>query len=182
MFWGSLILAFCASIDSIGIGISYGIKNTKISLPSYLLLFLVSLLISTLSILFGNILSSILPNFISNSIGSILLFFMGFYIIYKSMAQYDADFDKSNDINLNEALFLSLALSIDTIGIGIGGGNMGFNICLFPIFVSIFQILFLFIGIIFGNKITNISNIPDTIWSLLSGGLLIFISILNITI
>lgn len=180
MFLRSIFLAFCSSIDSIGIGISYGFKNIRISFLSYIILFWVSLFISSISIIIGSIFSSLLPIILSESIGSIILFLMGLYIIYKSLAEYNADFDKSNNIDIKEALFLGIALSVDSIGIGIGGVNIGVNIYLYSIFVSLFNIIFLTIGRLLGNKITSISNVPISSWSILSGGLLIFISILNL--
>ena len=180
MFLRSIFLAFCSSVDSIGIGISYGLKNIKISILSYIILFIVSLFISTISIILGSLFSSLLPIILGESIGSIILLFMGLYIIYKSLAEYNADFDKSNNIDVKEALFLGLALSVDSIGIGIGGVNIGLNIYLFSILVSLFNVTFLIIGTLLGNKITKIANVHTSTWSILSGGLLIFISVLNL--
>ena len=46
MIINSLILAVSSSIDSLGIGITYGIKNTKISLIARFILFIISFIIS----------------------------------------------------------------------------------------------------------------------------------------
>ena len=56
MFINSLILALSSSIDSLGIGITYGIKNTRISYMAKIVLFVISFLISFLSVCFGDIL------------------------------------------------------------------------------------------------------------------------------
>ena len=53
MFINSLILAISSSIDSLGIGITYGIKNTKISYMAKVVLFAISFIISIISIWFG---------------------------------------------------------------------------------------------------------------------------------
>ena len=45
MFINSLILALSSSIDSLGIGITYGIKNTRISYMAKIVLFVISFLI-----------------------------------------------------------------------------------------------------------------------------------------
>ena len=50
MFINSLILALSSSIDSLGIGITYGIKNTRISYMAKIVLFVISFFISFLSV------------------------------------------------------------------------------------------------------------------------------------
>lgn len=51
MLINSLLLAISSSIDSLGIGITYGIRNIKISFLGKLILFTISFLIAFLSIL-----------------------------------------------------------------------------------------------------------------------------------
>ena len=46
MLISSFILAISSSIDSLGIGITYGIKNTKISLLGKVVLFVISFSVS----------------------------------------------------------------------------------------------------------------------------------------
>ena len=58
----SILLAISSSIDSLGIGVTYGIKNTKISKLSKIILFVISLITTYISIFFGNIIQYILPN------------------------------------------------------------------------------------------------------------------------
>ena len=53
------ILALSVSIDSLGIGITYGLRNTKISIPSNIILFVMSVLITSLSVYIGNIITHI---------------------------------------------------------------------------------------------------------------------------
>lgn len=91
-----------------------------------------------------------------------------------------SDFDNSNQIEAKEALYLGIALSLDSIGIGIGSSIMGLNSFLFPILVAFFQLFFLSSGSYLGKKIKNISNIPENIWGIISGILLIFIGISKI--
>ena len=69
----SLLLAISSSIDSLGIGITYGIKNTKISKLGKIILFIISLLITYISILFGNIIQYIFPNALTNFLGCFFL-------------------------------------------------------------------------------------------------------------
>ena len=89
----------------------------------------------------------------------------------------NSDIDKSNRIDIKESIFLGLAMSIDSISIGFGASAIGINNVIFPLLISIFQIIFLSIGRIIGNNINDVSKLPKNIWSIVSGILLICIGI-----
>lgn len=149
MIINSIILAVSSSIDSLGIGITYGIKNTKISYIAKVVLFLISTIISIISIWFGDIIKNIFPEYLIKLIGSSILIFMGFFICFQSIHKdnknmsinnfkkveqkvysffieflgitikiiknpISSDLNNSNVIEPKEALFLSLALSLDS--------------------------------------------------------------------
>lgn len=184
----SFILSISSSIDSLGIGITYGIKNTKISFIGKIILFIISISTTYLSILFGNIIQSIFPNLLTKIIGSCILIFMGFYICYEALKQksdssnvfnnpISSDLDNSKIIDSKESIFLAIALSLDSLCIGIGGSISNINLTFFPLLVSLFQLFFLSIGNWIGTHINNSCKLPENIWSLISGILLIFIGI-----
>ena len=214
MFINSLILAISSSIDSLGIGITYGIKNTRISNTAKFVLFFISFFVSIISIWFGNIFKNFLPSFITDFIGSCILICMGAFFCFQALKKNDnkkqnsinintenetkiysffikflgvtiqiiknpnsSDFDKSNCIDPKEALFLGIALSLDSFCIGLGFGMMNISSILFPFLVSTFQFLFLNLGNIIGSKIYKFSKIPDNVWAIISGILLIVIGI-----
>ena len=216
MFLTCFILSLSVSIDSLSIGITYGIKNTKISYVGKVILFIISFVISIVSIWFGDNLKNIFPEILTKLIGTFILIFMGIFIIYQSINKKDinkiqyqdfknnaeekiysffikflgitiqiiknpiySDFDNSKKIDAKEAIFLGLALSLDAFCIGIGSGIIGLNSCLFPFLTSFFQLLFLNTGIIFGKKLNSLSKLPDNIWSIISGNLLIIIGIIK---
>ena len=85
--------------------------------------------------------------------------------------------DSSNKIDMKEAIFLGIALSLDSLSIGFGASAIGINTCLFPLLISIFQIIFLSVGRFIGSNISNISKLPKNIWNIISGILLIGIGI-----
>ena len=62
LFLAILILAVSVSIDSFGIGITYGIRNTTINKLSSFALFIISFLFSGFSILVGNVIFSIISD------------------------------------------------------------------------------------------------------------------------
>ena len=184
----SLLLAISSSIDSLGIGITYGIKNTKISKLGKIILFIISLLITYISILFGNIIQYIFPNALTNFLGCFVLVRMGTYICFQALKKekdsqnifnspISSDLDHSQVIEPKEALFLAIALSLDSFCIGICGSMTDINLNLFPFLVSILQLFFLSMGSYLGIHIRNFCKLPQNIWSIVSGFLLIFIGL-----
>lgn len=206
-----LVLAISVSIDSLGIGITYGLRNTIITRFAKIILFIISVLITAFSVCIGNTISNIFPKIVTTFIGSIFLAFMGLFVIYQSLKNKDeikkdskvkneqkvykffidflgitiqiirnpisSDLDGSKNIDWKEALYLGIALSIDSVCIGICSSVIGYGSLLFPILVAIFQLSFLSAGRFLGEKISSVSSIPENIWNVLSGVLLICIGI-----
>ena len=214
MLLNCLFLAISSSIDSLGIGITYGIKNTKIAIGAKSILFFISFIISIISIYFGNLLKFIFPDFLIHYLGSFLLILMGLFMCFQSVKvskkEYkiendknlkisdtekiysffikclgitikiiknpsSSDLDKSNVIDSKEALFLGLALSLDSFCIGIGFSMLNTFSIIFPLLTSCFQLFFLSLGNYCGKKLYSFSRLPDNIWSTISGILLIII-------
>ena len=216
MLINSLFLAISSSIDSLGIGITYGIKNTTISYIGKVILFCISFFISILSLWFGNSIKNIFSNFATTFIGSSILICMGIFICFQALKNENkssnstdknftdfsnyhqekiysffikclritikiiknpisSDFDRSNSIDGKEALFLGIALSLDSFCIGIGGSIIGVSSVIFPLFIAFFQLIFLSLGNFLGRKLHKLSHLPNNIWSIISGILLIVI-------
>ncbi|MBR1802545.1 MAG: manganese efflux pump [Clostridia bacterium] len=175
------LLALSTSIDSIGIGIAYGLRNIKISRRATVILFAIALIVSTLAIAIGNIIHQILPGNITSWLGGGFLVLMGIILLLQSMKEPNSyDVDNSKQIDSKEAISLGIALSLDSFSIGIGTGVVGENIIwIFPILVAIFQIVFLKLGGLIGNKLTKISHLPSSIWNILAAILLIIIGIVS---
>ena len=186
MFLAILILAVSVSIDSFGIGITYGIRNTTINKLSSFALFIISFLFSGFSILVGNVIFSIISEHIVKLISVILLIGMGLWIILETIKNpIILDINKSNTIELNEAIYLAIALSIDSFCVGISSASFGIFGLLYPFLVPVFQLFLLNFGIILGKKITKIhflNYIPLKFWNMISGILLIAIGIIIIFI
>ena len=186
----SLLLAISSSIDSLGIGITYGIKNTKISKIGKIILFAISLITTYISILFGNIIQYILTKSFTNFLGCLILICMGIYICFQALKKekdsqnifnspISSDINHSKIIEPQEALILAIALSLDSFCIGICGAITDINLNLFPFLVSILQLVFLSLGSYLGIYIRNFCKLPQNVWSIISGILLIFIGFLK---
>lgn len=217
MLLNYLFLAISSSIDSLGIGITYGIKNTKITVFAKCILFLVTFTISTISIYFGSLLKCFFPDVMIDYLGCIILICMGFFMCFQALKSNkkcskiytntdlndtekiysffikcfgitikiiknpnSSDFDKSNTIDSKEALFLGLALSLDNFCIGIGFSMINTFSFVFPLLISCFQLFFLSFGNYCGRKLYSCSPLPDNIWSIISGFLLIIIGFCKI--
>lgn len=180
MFINTFLLALSSSIDSLGIGVTYGLRHTKLLKKSKVILFFISFFITLLSGIVGNILKSTLSTNICEFIGSAFLLCMGIFIIIQSNEQeISFDFDNSNDISPKESILLGIALSLDSLCIGIGGSTIGINIYLFSFLVAILQCVFLSIGNYCGIHLIKFSNIPQGFWSKISGVLLILIGLIK---
>lgn len=215
MFINSLILALSSSIDSLGIGVTYGIKDTKISKMAKIVLFAISFSISILSVCLGNILKNIFSDFVTKLIGNIILIGMGIFVCFQAICKdkkntaqkispsesvanekiysffidflgitikiiknpISSDLDSSNSIDSKEAFFLGIALSLDCFCIGAFGSIIGVSPFIFPLFISVFQLIFLSIGNVLGKRIHNLSRLPNNVWSVISGVLLVLIGI-----
>ena len=187
----TLFLAISSSIDSFGIGITYGIKNTKISLIGKIILFIIALIAAHFSIFFGDIIQKILPSFLEKIIGCLLLIIIGIYICFEALKSnkkssnifnnpISSDIGDSKTIDAKEAVFLSIALSLDSLCIGIGGSMTDIDLRFFPLLVAAFQFLLLNFGSYIGIKINRICKLPENIWSILSGVLLIAIGVFKL--
>lgn len=220
MLFTTILLAISSSIDSLGIGITYGIRNTTISFNGKFIIFLTSFIITIVSLYLGNILKLIFPDFLVDYLGSLLFIIMGFFICFQALKKdkkeenfenkkirncnyqktysffikflgitikiikdpVSSDFDNSNKIDSKEALFLGLALSIDSLCVGIGGSVIGINTYIFPFLIGFFQLFFLRTGNVLGEKLYTFSKLPSNIWSIVSGILLIILGIIKFII
>ncbi len=179
MLLNCILLALSVSVDSLGIGITYGIKHTRISVISNIILFIISFCITSGSIFLGHYISVLFSANFSTFIGSTFLILLGFYNIFKKdFPNYDTD--NSNIIDKKEAVFLGVALSIDSACVGIGSGIIGINDIILPILVSSFQLIFINCGNYIAKNLLKKITIPENIISIFSSIVLILIGLLKI--
>ena len=200
MFFSCLFLALTLSLDGICVGITYGLKKTYIMPTAKLTIFGILFIITSCSVTIGKFIVKIFPISFANKLGVILLILMGIWMIYQSFmpkqkrikeknynffirplgitikiikSPINSDIDNSKCIDAKEALYLSFALALDNFCAGIGCSAIGINLLLFPLLTSLFHILFLSLGYYLGVNVANYTKIPDNVWSIISGLLLI---------
>lgn len=179
MLFNCILLALSVSIDSLGIGIGYGFRKTKINSLSNIILFAISFCITCGSIFLGHYVSALFSPTFSTVLGSSFLIVLGVYNIYQTInkPQTNYDLDRSNNIDAKEALYLGLALSIDSACVGIGSGIIGVNDIILPFLVASFQLIFLNCGNLVANNIVKYINVSERALSILSSIILIFVGV-----
>lgn len=99
-----------------------------------------------------------------------------FSIIIKILKKpMEADFNRSGNINSLEALFLGLALSLDSFVAGVGAALIDLPPILFSIVITISCTIFVIAGINIGKILTNVKWVKNL--TLLPGIVLILIGI-----
>ena len=203
MFLQLLFLTLALSIDSLGIGISYGVRKIKFNPTSFLIISLISLSFSSLSLSIGSAISIIFSEKVTSFISILILIILGLFIIKKGLEKNDTiekdvknysvfikclgitinviktpsscDLDNSMKIDPKEAFYLGIALSVDCIGVGIAASSLlKIYANLFPAFIMLFQLAFLYFGMIIGKRL-KFKNLDESKLSILSGLILIFI-------
>lgn len=178
----ALLLALSLSVDALGIGISYGLRNIKTPFPAKLMISFLSFTITAIAILCGNFILLFLPPEIAKWGGAIMLISLGVFVVFSNLLKkpegYDAD--QSQHIDIKEAFFLGIALSIDSFGTGICSAVMGLNSLYIPLMVALCQLLFLWGGSILGKKLRSVESLPSGVFTVLSGILLIVIALIRL--
>lgn len=204
MLFSIFLLLLSVNLDSLGVGLVYGIKNIHISSPYKILMCLFSILYSGAAIILGNSVSNFFSSDFCKYIGIGILLFLGLYSIFRSLypctkksssfKSLDTsinivknstyiDINNSSKIDLNEAILLSFALSIDSMGTSFAFSIIVKNLILIPFLIGLFQLLFLNIGLYLGKKVSTITYnkfINAKTISVLPGILLILIAIFRI--
>ena len=178
----SILLAFSASLDSLIIGIAYGIKKIQIKFSINIIIALIVTLGTFLSMVLGAILSKFIPVYICNYTGAILLIIVGllktidFYKEQRNSKKKEINIPKENkdiieslhydDIltnnktddtdgsdNIEVKEAISLALALSLNNFALGLGASMSGISI-PL-TTIFTFIFSILILILGLKIGN---------------------------
>ncbi|TXK77363.1 sporulation membrane protein YtaF [Paenibacillus sp. N3.4] len=202
-----LILGFAvsSSLDNLGVGISYGIRGTRIGFSSNVVIAIICFLFSMIGIFSGTWLSKVLPGIYPVLVGAFLLIIIGIRIILLAMPrkkqhvppeadqnQTDAtdvksilknpemaDRDKSGDIGLGEACILGVALSANAITNGLGAGLLGLSPLAISITAAVGSFITVWLGVVLGGKVAGIRIGSFTVGqfgTILSGIMLLLIA------
>lgn len=196
-----ILFALSANIDSLAVGTAYGMKKIKISALSNFIIALISVAGTVIAMLIGLALSKFIPVYIANIIGNLILIAIGLWFLkdyimknirHKEKPEAEgplnlcaeildnpekADADSSGEIDLRETVILTLALTINNFGLGIGASIAGFNIAATAVFTFIFSLVFIRLGYKLGKGV--LSNIIGKYTDLVSGIVIIALGIIE---
>lgn len=177
-----ILLALSASIDALGLGITYGIKKTKMSKSGNLIIFTTLFCLSGISVFIGHYISILFSPVFSALLGAALLILLGIYNIFKVQNSTTTNFDTdgSNYIDAKEAFVLGLAVAVDASCVSLGSGMIGIGGLILPLLMAIFHTFFVNCGNLVATNITKRFAISSKLLSNISGVILIFIGLFRL--
>lgn len=162
-FLSSLLFGVSASLDSLLVGVSYGIRRVHIRLWQNFFISFVTLLGTCLSISTGHLLIPLLPEVVCRYAGSLILALLGIYYIIKWLISFlqNRHDDKLTNyseissasaskkweaLSFAEVFTLSLTLSLNNLGIGLSASLAGLSLLSTAITTLVCSVLLLFLG------------------------------------
>ena len=188
----SLLLAFSLSLDALGIGLSYGLRSIRFRPSALLLLTIEAFLMMELFLFAGRRLAAVFPAHLAARFSPMLLLFFGVWLCLQGMGQGKrketsplhspslCDKNASSLIEPREALLLGLLLSVDSFAIGLSAAAGRINVTLLPLCSALFQTFFLALGEKCGTRLSLSPAPKESLWSLLSGGILILLAVIQL--
>ena len=185
--WTILGLGLTANLDSLGIGLAYGMKGKRLTFASIGLITFITIVVSFLSLWLGTWMTSFMPSFIENFFGGIIIILIGLYTIFQDFKTRKKEGDKSithpnvidkdhnNVITWNESFLLGFILSLNNGAMGLGAGLTGINPYAATLSIGIFSFICLSLGAYYGHKLNKFSFSRYT--EFISGILLIVIGL-----
>ncbi|WP_195938936.1 sporulation membrane protein YtaF [Romboutsia sp. 1001713B170131_170501_G6] len=202
----SLLLVLSLSLDTFVASVAYGTNKIKIPFKSASIITLVSTITLGISLFFGSLFKDLLSANIASILSFLLLLGLGIFRLFECIIKsyidkiynhqapltfklFDfkfvleiyadetkADYDKSKMLTPKEALYLAIALSLDSLAVGFGS-SLGYinysEVLLLSLIIGFLSLLF---GCIVGYHINKISNI-NLSW--LSGVMLIALAFIR---
>ncbi|AOT70970.1 sporulation membrane protein YtaF [Geosporobacter ferrireducens] len=208
MFIYPILLAISISIDTFGIGVTYGMKRIKVPFQSLLLINMVSVLSLFIAFALGNLLLTFITVFQAKLISSSLVLLLGFFFLIQAYLDcrfpakngqkmikkisikalgiviniirdpISGDSDHSGTIEPKEAMYIGVALAVDAFTIGVAISIIKIHMLSFIAAIFIINILFFRIGEFLGKKIGHITR--EHILKYISATILIFLGLIRL--
>lgn len=185
----TVLLVLALSLDAFVASLAYGSRKIKIPFISIIIINLVCTFLLTISILGGSIVKKILPGNITLIISFVILMSLGIYYLFEGITKaylekrlkkekrlklkiFDisfiidiyvdetkADYNESKDLDPKEAVYLAIALSLDSLALGFGSALASINylnVIGLSLIVGIYSI---YTGLLVGEKIAKRSKV-----------------------
>lgn len=203
----SLLLVLSLCVDALVASFAYSTTKIKIPVVSSIILTAISTLFLMISIALGSLIQGLIKDDVAHIICFIILFLLGFlrlfegllknYLNKKALSPHNievtlfnfklvlnvyadvtlADLDHSKSLSTKEALYLGIALSLDSLIVGFGAALAPISFFEVTLFSIIFNFLAIALGSFIGSKCAEKIDI-DLSW--ISGLILIVLSLLKL--
>ena len=203
----TFLVVFTLSLDAFVASIAYGTNKIKMPFKSMIIIDIICTSLLAISIFLGTLVKKTLPESTTVIISFTILILLGifyllegviktyiknnlildkkikfklfniWFIISVYMDEIKADLDNSKTLSSKEALYLAIALSLDSLAIGFGSSLGSIN-CISIIFLSlIINMIAIWSGLAIGNRFVEKVKI-DLSW--LAGVILIILAFLKL--
>jgi putative sporulation protein YtaF len=180
-FWMLGTLAFATSLDSLGVGVAYGLSKTRVGPKAHVCIGLVMFLITWAAATLGNAVARAVPEEAGKILSAVVFVGLGIWALAPMLRRkrpdardsepplkeqppslaatlFDprlADRDGSRDIDLREAFLLGAALSLNNIGGGVSAGLIHLSAVSMAALSVLFNVLFLVGGHLVGIRLSE---------------------------
>ena len=186
-------------------GIAYGTNEIEIPFVSTAIINIICSSLLALSLFLGSVIKKLIPESITLLISFLTLLLLGIFYLFQSLIknhiekattqnkkvklkvsdliiniyvdETSADFDNSKNLNPKEALYLAVALSLDSLAIGFSSSLTGINYMQVIFFSLFYGVIAIHLGLLIGRRLVEKSNFNIS-W--LSGTILIILAIMKI--
>ena len=208
MYFYPILLAISISIDTFGIGVTYGMKKIKVPIRSLMLINMVSVIFLSIAFGLGSLLLNFITVFQAKLLSSALILLLGFVLLIQAYldCRYPAkdgkrmikmisiktlgivinimrdpvsgDRDHSGVIETKEAMYIGMALAMDAFTIGLAISIVQIHMITFIAAIFLINILFFKIGEFLGKEVGYLTR--EHILKYISATILIFLGLLRL--
>ena len=180
-----ILFSISANIDAFFLGAAYGTKGCKYHILDNITISFLTSIGTFLSMFLGEWLVSILSISTANTFGCLIIIFLGVwmmmdYLTEKEEKALSSPRTKWHSMPLASLIALSMALTLNNLGLGFGAGITGLNPFLTSILTFFFSLFFLTAGMAAGKKF--LSDIFGKYAVLISGLLILILGIYELFI
>lgn len=149
----SLLIGMSSNFDNIGVGLAYGVRQTRMPWR----VCTITACVSFLACLIGSVTSSriahVIPETLCNLLGTIILVSIGTWTIIQSLASAADEINEPKTVGFSEMMFISLAQGLTDLSIGIGAGFAKLNVFMIALSVGFFSFMFLLVPARLGARV-----------------------------
>ena len=189
-----ILFSISANIDAFFLGAAYGTKGCRYHIVDNITISFLTSIGTLLSMFLGEWLVSILSISTANTFGCLIIIFLGIWMMMDYFFKKNVPDDlsekekkalatgrtKRHSMPIASLIALSMALTLNNLGLGFGAGITGLNPYLTSAFTFFFSLFFLTTGMAAGKRF--LSDIFGNYAALISGLLLLILGIYELFI